>query len=183
MNIQSSSWSSQGTSTRGIWARERSMTEQASWSRWRPLRSCRSFTCGRRRTLRVIAWMDEESGGAGSADLYQAITPPNSFEPRAAIESDGGAAHPLGFDVKMTRARSRTSCGPFSKSCKVWGQRGDAQQLSTRSGHCCHGGNRRSLHLASCKMDALIFTIITLPPTRSTRLFPANCAKTPPPWQ
>ena len=53
-----------------------------------------------KRTIRVIAWMDEESGGAGS----QAYTKEHSMEfPRhmAAIESDSGAAHPLGFDVKM----------------------------------------------------------------------------------
>jgi carboxypeptidase Q len=54
-----------------------------------------------RRTLRVIAWMDEENGGAGS----QAYTKDHSTEfPHhvAAIESDSGAAHPLGFDIRMT---------------------------------------------------------------------------------
>jgi carboxypeptidase Q len=54
-----------------------------------------------KRTLRVIAWMDEENGGAGS----QAYTKDHSAEfPNhvAAIESDSGAAHPLGFDVRMT---------------------------------------------------------------------------------
>jgi carboxypeptidase Q len=54
-----------------------------------------------RRTLRVIAWMDEENGGAGS----QAYTKDHSADfPNhvAAIESDSGAAHPLGFDVRMT---------------------------------------------------------------------------------
>ncbi len=54
-----------------------------------------------RRTLRVIAWMDEETGGSGS----QAYTKDHSAEflnHVAAIESDSGAAHPLGFDVKMT---------------------------------------------------------------------------------
>jgi carboxypeptidase Q len=53
-----------------------------------------------KRTIRVIAWMDEESGGAGS----QAYTKQHLLEfPKhvAAIESDSGAAHPLGFDVKM----------------------------------------------------------------------------------
>jgi carboxypeptidase Q len=53
-----------------------------------------------KRTVRVIAWMDEESGGAGS----QAYTKQHLLEfPKhvAAIESDSGAAHPLGFDVKM----------------------------------------------------------------------------------
>jgi carboxypeptidase Q len=55
------------------------------------------------RTLRVIAWMDEESGGAGS----KAYTTEYSADfPRhvAAIESDSGAAHPLGFSVKVVPA-------------------------------------------------------------------------------
>ena len=54
-----------------------------------------------KRTLRVIAWMDEENGGAGS----QAYAKDHSAEFAnhvAVIESDAGAAHPLGFDVKMT---------------------------------------------------------------------------------
>ena len=54
-----------------------------------------------KRTLRVIAWMDEENGGAGS----QTYTKDHSAEFAnhvATIESDAGAAHPLGFDVKMT---------------------------------------------------------------------------------
>jgi carboxypeptidase Q len=53
-----------------------------------------------RRTLRVIAWMDEETGGSGS----QQYTKDHSTEFAnyvAAIESDAGAAHPLGFDVRM----------------------------------------------------------------------------------
>ena len=56
-----------------------------------------------RRTLRVIAWMDEENGGSGS----QAYTKDHSREfPKhvAAIESDSGAAHPLGFDMRMAAA-------------------------------------------------------------------------------
>lgn len=55
-----------------------------------------------KRTLRVIAWMDEESGGAGS----QTYTKDHSLEfPKhvAAIESDAGAAHPLGFEIRMTQ--------------------------------------------------------------------------------
>jgi carboxypeptidase Q len=54
-----------------------------------------------KRTLRVIAWMDEESGGAGS----QTYTQDHSADFRkhdAAIESDAGAAHPLGFEIRMT---------------------------------------------------------------------------------
>lgn len=53
-----------------------------------------------KRTLRVIAWMDEESGGAGSQTYTKDHLSdfPNHV---ACIESDSGAAHPLGFDVKM----------------------------------------------------------------------------------
>ncbi|HME37210.1 MAG TPA: M20/M25/M40 family metallo-hydrolase [Candidatus Sulfotelmatobacter sp.] len=54
-----------------------------------------------KRTLRVIAWMDEENGGSGS----KTYTKDHSAEFAnhvAAIESDSGAAHPLGFEVKMT---------------------------------------------------------------------------------
>jgi len=54
-----------------------------------------------RRTLRVIAWMDEESGGAGSQTYTKDYSAEFSRHV-AAIESDSGAAHPLGFDVKMT---------------------------------------------------------------------------------
>jgi carboxypeptidase Q len=55
------------------------------------------------RTLRVIAWMDEETGGSGSKAYSTDYA--NDF-PRhvAAIESDAGAAHPLGFDVKAAPA-------------------------------------------------------------------------------
>jgi carboxypeptidase Q len=55
------------------------------------------------RTLRVIAWMDEETGGSGSKAYtteYSADFPHYI----AAIESDAGAAHPLGFDVRATAA-------------------------------------------------------------------------------
>ncbi len=55
------------------------------------------------RTLRVIAWMDEETGGAGSK-AYSAEYASDFAHHIAAIESDSGAAHPLGFDVKVTPA-------------------------------------------------------------------------------
>jgi carboxypeptidase Q len=56
-----------------------------------------------KRTIRVVAWMDEENGGAGSKAYTEAHT--KEFANHVAgIESDLGAAHPLGFDVKMSRA-------------------------------------------------------------------------------
>ena len=54
-----------------------------------------------KRTLRVIAWMDEENGGSGS-QTYTKDHSADFANHVAAIESDSGAAHPIGFDVKMT---------------------------------------------------------------------------------
>jgi len=54
-----------------------------------------------KRTLRVIAWMDEESGGAGSQG-YKKDHEVEFSRHTAAIECDSGAAHPLGFDVRMS---------------------------------------------------------------------------------
>jgi Zn-dependent M28 family amino/carboxypeptidase len=55
------------------------------------------------RTLRVIAWMDEETGGSGSK-AYTAEYSADFPHYVGAIESDSGAAHPLGFEVKATPA-------------------------------------------------------------------------------
>lgn len=53
-----------------------------------------------RRTIRVIAWMDEENGGRGHEAYAKdhAAEIPNHY---AAVESDLGAAHPLGFQAKI----------------------------------------------------------------------------------
>jgi hypothetical protein len=56
-----------------------------------------------RRTLRVIAWMDEENGGGGSKAYAQAHAAEMANH-IAAIESDSGAGHPLGFALKMSPA-------------------------------------------------------------------------------
>jgi carboxypeptidase Q len=54
-----------------------------------------------RRTLRVIAWMDEENGGGGNKAYAQAHAAELASHV-AAIESDEGAAHPLGYTLKMS---------------------------------------------------------------------------------
>ena len=56
-----------------------------------------------KRTLRVIAWMDEENGGGGH-DAYAKAHASELPSHVAAIESDAGAGHPLGFSVKMSPA-------------------------------------------------------------------------------
>ena len=56
-----------------------------------------------KRTVRVIAWMGEETDGAGSAQ-YKKENQSDFPHHIAAIESDVGAAHPLGFSLKMSKA-------------------------------------------------------------------------------
>lgn len=51
------------------------------------------------RTVRVIAWMNEENGLVGGRTYAQEYTAEVSNH-IAAIESDRGAGHPLGFEVK-----------------------------------------------------------------------------------
>jgi carboxypeptidase Q len=51
-----------------------------------------------KRTIRVIAWMDEENNGSGH-DAYAKAHLSEFPKFVAAIESDSGAAHPLGFEV------------------------------------------------------------------------------------
>jgi len=74
---------------------------------------------GPKRTLRVIAWMDEESGGSGSQAYTKEHT--NDF-PRhvAAVESDSGAAHPLGFTVRMSTA-AQELLGPVMNALQSFG--------------------------------------------------------------
>jgi len=49
----------------------------------------------------VIAWMDEESGGRGR-EAYTAAHSAEFPNHVAGIESDLGAAHPLGFNAKVS---------------------------------------------------------------------------------
>ena len=51
-----------------------------------------------KRTLRVIAWMNEENGSAGG-DGYAADHAKEMANQFAAMETDGGAGHPLGINI------------------------------------------------------------------------------------
>jgi Zn-dependent M28 family amino/carboxypeptidase len=66
-----------------------------------------------RRTLRVIAWMDEENGGRGR-DAYTSDHASEFANHIAVMESDLGADHPLGFATKLTPA-ALVLLGPVSK--------------------------------------------------------------------
>ena len=56
-----------------------------------------------KRTIRVIAWMNEEMGATGR-DVYAKEYAPQIANHVAAIESDLGAEHPLGFHVRASEA-------------------------------------------------------------------------------
>lgn len=58
---------------------------------------CKQLGLRPRRTLRVIAWMNEESSGRG-ARAYAQDYQTDLANHLGAIESDGGADHPVGFD-------------------------------------------------------------------------------------
>ena len=60
-----------------------------------------------KRTLRVIAWMDEEIDGTGSAQ-YLKDHQGELTHHIAAIESDAGASHPLGFALNMKAAAAES---------------------------------------------------------------------------
>ncbi|MDT4896427.1 MAG: hypothetical protein QOH25_1504 [Acidobacteriota bacterium] len=53
-----------------------------------------------RRTIRVIAWMNEENGLVGGR-TYAEMHAAELLNHYAAIESDRGAGHPLGFEAKV----------------------------------------------------------------------------------
>ncbi|HCP91372.1 MAG TPA: peptidase M28 family protein, partial [Spartobacteria bacterium] len=52
-----------------------------------------------KRTIRVIAWMNEENGLAGSKQ-YAKDHEKDMSNHFAAMETDGGAGHPLGINIK-----------------------------------------------------------------------------------
>ena len=78
---------------------------------------CQQLHLKPKRTIRVIAWMNEENGLAGgkayALDHEKEIA--NHF---AAMETDGGAGHPLGINV-AAKPEVRSMLGPSRKFCKL----------------------------------------------------------------
>jgi Zn-dependent M28 family amino/carboxypeptidase len=72
-----------------------------------------------KRTLRVIAWIDEENLGRGHAEYARAHAAEISNHV-AALESDLGASHPLGFRAKMA-SEAVTRLQPVLDVLQVFG--------------------------------------------------------------
>jgi carboxypeptidase Q len=72
-----------------------------------------------KRTLRVIAWMNEEMGATG-ASTYAKDQDANVANHVAAIESDLGAEHPMGFHAKISDAAQK-QLSPALNSLSTFG--------------------------------------------------------------
>jgi carboxypeptidase Q len=72
-----------------------------------------------KRTLRVIAWMDEENLGRGHAEYAKAHAAEIGNHV-AALESDLGASHPMGFRAKIT-PEAATRLQPVQDVLKAFG--------------------------------------------------------------
>jgi carboxypeptidase Q len=74
---------------------------------------CKQLGLHPKRTIRVIAWMDEENGTAGG-NTYGAEHKSDVANHIAAIESDLGAGHPLGMEGSF-KTEAATALAPFAK--------------------------------------------------------------------
>jgi carboxypeptidase Q len=72
-----------------------------------------------KRTIRVIAWMDEENGGSGQT-AYAKAHEAEFANHVAAMESDSGAGHPLGFEV-MSSSKALPFLRPVQEILQSFG--------------------------------------------------------------
>jgi carboxypeptidase Q len=80
---------------------------------------CKQLGLRPRRTLRVIAWMNEENGSRGSV-AYAAEYKTDLVNHVGAIESDSGAGHPIGFHGSVKPATTE-ALRPLAKVLAVFG--------------------------------------------------------------
>ena len=72
--------------------------------------------------------MDEESGGRGR-QAYTAAHSAEFREPYGGDRERPGAAHPLGFNAKMSRARDGVPAAGAGKSAEYWRERDQGRAL------------------------------------------------------
>src|SRR6185295_6162456 len=72
-----------------------------------------------KRTIRVIAWMNEEMGATGR-DVYAKEYAPQIANHIAAIETDLGAGHPVGFTAHVT-AKALEMLAPIANVLRLSG--------------------------------------------------------------
>ncbi len=80
---------------------------------------CKQLGLHPKRTIRVIAWMDEENGTAGGK-AYGAEHQSEAANHIAAFESDLGAGHPLGMEGNF-KSEAAPALEPFAKILEATG--------------------------------------------------------------
>ena len=84
---------------------------------WQAVTLMKQLGLRARRTIRVVAWTNEENGGRGG-QAYLASLGPNVGKHVAAIEMDDGVERPLGFRLEMKDGpRNARSIPPRAQSC------------------------------------------------------------------
>ncbi len=78
-----------------------------------------------RRTIRVVFWTNEENGGRGGV-AYRNWAGTQAGRHVAAIEMDGGAEKPIGFDLAVGRPRGAAGNTPRTGIPAEWLQRASA---------------------------------------------------------
>ncbi len=134
-----------------------------------------------KRTLRVIAWMDEENGGSGS----QAYTKDYSaYSFTLSLPSKATPAQRTRWVSTSRCRRMRPSCCvPRWKCCKV-SERMVCDPAAIRREPILPTCRKRACRRwACCRTGALTSTITTPRPTRWIKLFPPSCVRTPRRWR
>src|SRR5207237_869788 len=90
-----------------------------------------------KRTLRVIAWMNEEMGETGAL-TYAKDNATEIANHIAAIESDLGAEHPLGFHAKVSEGATKQLSRVFART---FGLRTSYKPLCLPAVVCCNARN------------------------------------------
>ena len=125
-----------------------------------------------RRTVRFVAWMDEENGGSGSKAYFKANAASVGAH-AAAIESDNGAGRPLGVSAHVVPWTLRL-LKPIVAALALWAQRlehrdgvGADIDLLDEAGVLHPGAHRRYTQ---------ILRLLTVRPTPWTRFRPKTSA-------
>ncbi|HTA41634.1 MAG TPA: M20/M25/M40 family metallo-hydrolase [Bryobacteraceae bacterium] len=83
-----------------------------------------------RRTIRVVFWTNEENGSRGGV-AYRSWAAAQGTKHVAAIEMDGGAEKPIGFDLAFAKGRETAGFRERALSISELLKRIDAQKIQT----------------------------------------------------
>ena len=144
---------------------------------WKPRTSSASSNLKPKRTIRVIAWMNEENGTRGSKD-YAKDHEKDWANHFAAMETDIGADHPVGLNV-IAKPEVKTMFDTGRGDLARVGRRRLAIRASMRRRHRSAGKSGGPERSAQFRTAASILIITTPRRTRSTRSIRKTWRKRP----